>query len=304
MNGNFDYIVKSNHFNYLLLIKLYNTINLLVDLIYSPELFCSQLKILRELYKTRIYNPTYNFEAVFETLIGYELSAEQQIRFNDIIYNYTNNKITHNKKEYNDDVEITNIINYEQIGGHIYPLHHFMMGKGKSAIMTPLLMGYFSLIENKNPYIIVPEHLLNNTKADIEQYKNVFDINVKVMSDSEIKYKFLEGYFMENNADKVFIIDEFDSLLDPIKSNYNIVDDKVLDTTTIYQFIKKIVDLIKLSPTEDITIRHGNHTTIKNNIIEISIIENMYNQKMSGITCIIQLYMHRFPSFPSIPPCV
>jgi hypothetical protein len=35
-------------------------------------------------------------------------------------------------------------------GGYTnYPLHHIMMGKGKSTVLTPLLSLYFSLIQKK-----------------------------------------------------------------------------------------------------------------------------------------------------------
>jgi len=38
------------------------------------------------------------------------------------------------------------------------------MGKGKSAVLTPLLAIYFAIKEKKEVYIIVPSHLLNQTK--------------------------------------------------------------------------------------------------------------------------------------------
>lgn len=246
-NAQFNYIINKNHFDYLLLLKVLNTVNMLMLLIDDSDLFCSQLKILKELYKTRKNQPNYNFEVVFETLIGYELLDEQQSRFYDIVSNYTYIKNKPTLKSYSN--KTTNIVNFYQTGGHIYPLHHFMMSKGKSAIMSPMLMLYFSLIADKNPYIIVPEHLVNDTKSDINQYGLVFGVNnkVTVISASEIKNKFLEGYFINQseNIKKVFIIDEFDSLLDPIKSNYNIVDKKELETTNLYKFIYQIVNLIK-----------------------------------------------------------
>ena len=252
----FNYIVSKHHFDYLLLLKVLNTVNMLILLIDDQDLFCSQLKILRELYKTRKYHPIYNFEAIFETLIGYELLDEQQTRFNDIVSNYTEIKNIPTLKSYSD--KTTNIVNYNQTGGHIYPLHHFMMGKGKSAVMTPMLMLYFALIVEKQPYIIVPEHLVNDTKSDINNYGLVFGVTdkVTVLSASEVKNQFLEGEFIlnEDNKNKVFIIDEFDSLLDPIKSNYNIVDKKEINTTNLYRFIHQVVYLIKLKNLKNINI--------------------------------------------------
>ncbi len=241
---NIYFILSSEHYNYLQLVKTVNIVNMLLELINDEQQFCSQLKILRELLKTRTNNYNYNFPIVFETFIGNELLEEQQNRFNSIIENY--NEIIENKvaKIYSNSK--TDIINYFQTGGHIYPLHHFMMGKGKSAIMTPMLMLYFSLIANKIPYIIVPEHLILETKLNMDEYALLFGSEHEVFSGSEIKNLFLSGQFLdsETNINKVFIIDEFDSLLDPTKSNYNIVENKPLDTKHLYEFIKKIVYLM------------------------------------------------------------
>ena len=42
-------------------------------------------------------------------------------------------------------------------------IQHFMMGKGKSSVLTPLLTMYFVLNHNKTVYIVVPEHLKKQT---------------------------------------------------------------------------------------------------------------------------------------------
>ncbi len=240
-------LVEQTHANYLIKLKILNTANTLSQLINDEDSFCSQLKILKSLFKSRKYNFNYNFEILFETLYGNELLDEQQTRYYDIIKNYTGIESTPTNKTYTE--QITNIINYNQTGGKIYPLHHLMMGKGKSAVMSPLLTSYFALIHKKNPYIIVPEHLVQDTKSSIMQYGYVFDIenNIKIMSDSEIKLEFLKGEFANdaNNSNKIFIIDEFDSLLDPAKSNFNIVDEKKLPVTQIYELVYKIVKLME-----------------------------------------------------------
>jgi hypothetical protein len=55
-------------------------------------------------------------------------------------------------------------MNYTNMtGGFDYPLHHIMMSKGKSAILSPLLALHFVLIFKKTVYIIVPEHLEKTT---------------------------------------------------------------------------------------------------------------------------------------------
>lgn len=244
--------------NYMGLIKISNTVKQLLSLIdnENEDLFCSQLKILRELFNSRKYNCKYNFEFLFEIISGYELLEEQQSRYFQIINNYDTNETKPNEKEFTD--QATNIINYQQVGGRIYPLHHFMMGKGKSSVMTPLLTLYFSLIHNLNPVIIVPEHLVPDTKSIVSQYAKVFSRGnaCKVMSDTEIKNNFLNGDFLDEttNSKTVFIIDEFDSLIDPTKSNFNVVKEKTVSTFTLFNFINQVVKLLKTNNLDYVTI--------------------------------------------------
>jgi len=252
----FQNLFEFVNINYMELIKISNTINQLLSLIDNENLFCSQLKILRELYNSRNSNPKYNFEFLFEIISGYELLEEQQKRYLQIINNYNKSETKPDEKKFTD--QITNIINYHQVGGHIYPLHHFMMGKGKSSVMTPLLTLYFSLICEKNPIIIVPEHLVPDTKSLINQYAHVFSQSrfCMVLSDTEIKNGFLNGDFINEttNAKKIFIIDEFDSLIDPTKSNFNVVKTKTVSTFKLFQFIYQVVNLLKTNNVEHITI--------------------------------------------------
>lgn len=108
-----------------------------------------------------------------------------------------------------------------------YPLHHFMMGKGKSTVITPLLALHFTLIYNKIVYIIVPTHLLEQTTHIVGPYIKLFELDI------EIKMDFLEGKFNDDPTLYVFLIDEFDTILDPIKK-----DTKV---ENIYQLLKHMI---------------------------------------------------------------
>ena len=137
------------------------------------------------------------------------------------------------------------IIGY-QIGGMNYPLHHIMMSKGKSVIITPLLALHFALIYNKTVFIIVPYHLKPST---IERFNNITYIfnceeKIKIFSDNEIKLEYLNGRF-KSNKEYVMIIDEFDSLIDPNKSNFNITSNKIKFEDELCDFIKEIVIHIK-----------------------------------------------------------
>jgi hypothetical protein len=252
------------HVNFILKIKILNHINVLLDVIDIEDNFCSQIKILQSITDNRKYNLQYNFELLFETISGYELLDEQFDRYNNIITNYLstlpdsgNFTYTKSPKEYNGEY---NILKYQQTGGaNNYPLHHFMMGKGKSSTLTPLLALYFILIHNKNMYSILPEHLVKDSQSFINQYMYISDCedNMNVCSDSFIKYQFLENKFnnIKSNKNTIFIIDEFDSLLDPLKSNYNIVEKRD----------KSIIDLFKFIYSNFKTLKQNQYITISDN---------------------------------------
>ena len=249
-------------YNYLSNIKIYNTLVVLKNiLINNPENFCSQTKIYYEQYKIKEKKFNYKFEALFELIMGSELFDEQMNRYVQIIGQKYDNKDTYDSK-YN------NLINYNQSGG--YPLHHFMMGKGKSAVITPLLSLYYKLMLNKRVYIIVPSHLVDQTKDIIECYAFIFKIKLLVIkdedkviditdifnyqliicSDSKIKELFLLKLFTHQteNLKSIMLIDEFDSILDPIKSNFNIVINSSESMVTIYNKLKNEIindELIK-----------------------------------------------------------
>jgi hypothetical protein len=251
-----------NIYLYLIHLKILNTYKILLQILTDkPENFCSQVKIYYEQYKIKKKKFTYNFEALFELVMGSELYNEQIERYTEIIKSYDRDFIIL-PKNINGNY---NIVPYNQFGG--YPLHHFMMGKGKSAVLTPILTLYFSLILNKKIYIIVPEHLVPQTEKTISCYAHVFNLkllvikdekkyekkyekdiddnNIIICSDAKIKELFLLGLFIdiEKNNNSIMLIDEFDSILDPIKSNFNIIKESNVKIEIIYNKLKPIKNI-------------------------------------------------------------
>ena len=231
---------------YLLSIKYKNICETLLNT--KNENLCSTIKIFNEQLNSKKYRFHYYFEIFFELIFGFEITEEQYNRYVSII-NLYNNSLIKTTKTYNNiskNYESKYIIGYSQSGGKIkYPLHHFMMGKGKSAVVTPLLMLYFSIIHKKEVYIIVPGHLINQTKYTLNTYIKIFNLNnIFILSDSDIKKKFLEGAFVKNNQNKIMLIDEFDTILDPLKSNFNLVTEKNIDVAKIFKIILHVVKLL------------------------------------------------------------
>ena len=261
-------------YNYLQNVRLYNSLKVINKLlndyhklkILSTDIknlelnICNQIKIFNDIFNYKYYKFKYKFEAFFEFINGIELQNEQMIRYTDIINSFINyenitNQTSYDKyiltfKEYKTN---QSIINYEiMTGGNInYPLHHIMMSKGKSAILSPLLALHLVLIYKKKVYVIVPEHLETSTIRKFNDYMHFFNCidKIKVYSDSKIKNLYLNGEFKDYTKNKniIMIIDEFDSLIDPIKSNYNITSHKIPFQKELCELIKIIVIYLKTS---------------------------------------------------------
>ena len=286
-----------NLYNYLSNIK----INIFLDKLLKElddknfNKFESLIKINIDLFDTKKIRFQYNFEVLFELISGMELLDEQMERYINIIDKY--NKYNEIELYNNESKKILNKINiFNSIGGSgnndkktkfIYPLHHFMMGKGKSKVLTPILMLYFYFIANKKIFIIVPPHLKPDTEEILLYYIEIYKIptqHIQILSDDKIKEMFLDKSFNDTEANKnyMMLIDEFDSILDPLQSNYNIIADKSPKQGEIDNFIYEIVKKIKIIDKKIVLYEkcHSNH--IYNLIIRDiqNIISSMNNNKL------------------------
>jgi hypothetical protein len=265
-------------YNYLNTVKKFNLCITLLDLINKEKYdsICGQIKIYNEIFDVKENKFHYNFEALFELIMGSEIYKEQMERYIDIINNF--NLFNRSKKYKISRKNIINtegLIEYKQHGGLSYPLHHFMMAKGKSSVITPLLSLYFILIHKKKILIIVPDHLVPDTHNIINNYVSIFNIiknnyiddnqlsideykdifkknNLIILSDTKIKELFLLQLFKYINSEEIImLIDEFDYILDPIKSNFNITTIKKIDVFNEFNLlnpqgtIKHNIDFIK-----------------------------------------------------------
>jgi len=277
---NFDYLFNnySELYNYLLLIKKINICNILLEIIKLNKIenFCSQIKILNDMFNIKKHSFKFKFEAMFELINGNEIYDEQMERYASIVSKH-NEYISLGpypqmmKKNSKDTEYILDFVEPKK-GGGVYPLHHIMMAKGKSSVITPLLTLYFNKINRKKILIIVPDHLVNQTKDTLLGYIDIFNMNIYSMetnfkeeseitidmynrifrereilifSDTKIKELFLLKIFEDRslNKDIIMLIDEFDYILDPIKSNLNITDKKTLSVMKEFHLLNPIGDI-------------------------------------------------------------
>jgi hypothetical protein len=241
-------------YDYLLNIKINNFFVRILRELKNGNIknFIDLIKINIDMFDTKINKFYYNFEILFEFVSGMELLDEQMKKYIDIINNYNSYNSTQNYNE--EKLEITNKNIFNARGGGnkkmIYPLHHFMMGKGKTKVLTPMLMLYFIFIHKKHIIIVIPPHLENSLRNDLSSYIQLFDIgkNINIFTDNDIKNIFLEEGFnnYQKNKEYILLIDEFDNLLDPLYSNYNIIEKKKSKCNEkyeyVYSFIKNIIN--------------------------------------------------------------
>ena len=206
---------------------------------------CSVIKINEDRLYYKKNNYSFAFEYIFEIIFGNEITEQQHVTYIKLINTYNNSNYK-NTDVITNITNIDNIINYKNItqgGGAItiYPIQHFMMGKGKSSVITPLLLLYFTLVEKKIVIIVVPIHLLPQTKDSLEIYLCFFNIKekVQILSESEVKIKFLEGEYMDSNDNYIMLMDEFDTLLNPLTSNFNMIENKSGSTKKLFTIIKE-----------------------------------------------------------------
>ena len=71
-------------------------------------------------------------------------------------------------------------------------LHQFMMGKGKTSVMTPLLSFAIKLLKGKQPTIITIDHLIKPTRKYTTFIESITNIRVNIFSDFQAKKRWLE----------------------------------------------------------------------------------------------------------------
>ena len=155
------------------------------------------------------------------------------------------------KKQYEIVDKIINNINEPD---NLYDVNQLIMGMGKTAVITPSLIFHFTYCTKyqhdiEKIMLILPETLIKQTNKLFEMF-TMLDINKKlvVMSDTDIKTKLLENYTCLNDTNYLMIIDEFDSIYNPMTSNLNIpyIKKKINDTkfSLLSKYIDKYVDII------------------------------------------------------------
>jgi len=196
-------LIYNNYFkfNLILEINIYlQQLSRLEKLFSKEKLDLYELMEIDLLLKVTTFDYQNYLLGCIEIILGIIIKKEQWEKYRELINNY-------NK--------------YVTDGSEKWQIHHFMMGKGKSSVITPLLA---ISISDKYINIIVPSHLIKQTKNTMYEFENLFDLKLNIKDDATIKYEYLTKTLpIENN---IYLIDEFDYMCNPLQSNYNIIIDK------------------------------------------------------------------------------
>ena len=124
-------------------------------------------------------------------------------------------------------------------------LHQFMMGKGKTSVLTPLLALSSNIKMGKTANIITTEHLKKNTIEYLSMLYTVFNLNYEVMTDYEYKNVWLNE--TDNNIRSIVskynifnyinIIDEFDLHHDYLQSMFNLVKKRQEISESLFNYV-------------------------------------------------------------------
>jgi hypothetical protein len=184
---------------------------------------------------------------------------------------------------------------------YLYPIQEFIMGSGKSSVITPyiciLLIEHFlkNKIYNNEIYIIMPEFLINQSYEtlminlfslysnviDIFVYKNDFIkkmifynnlINIYLISDTKYKEMFLSGLFLDTN-NKYMIYDEVDIMANPLTCELNIAkeNEKLLEQKKLFKLTKILYEKLFINNTFWSLINESTNNNNKHNYIFLSI---------------------------------
>ena len=216
------------------------------------ELTCYEIKEINKIFDKYEHNKDLGVvECIFELIFGSSIKAFQWGKYNEMLDGYLS--VPKKRK-----------------------IYQLMMGRGKSSVLTPLLYLKLTLEKKEKVIIVVPEHLKLATNKAFFEYSFYFGIKPTIMTDTEIKNMYLTDLQKrEEFKDTIFLIDEFDSMYNPLQSNYNIIESTTKIDISQLEYIFDIVNNFNVNKT--LPKKDERDYTINNEII--GILTDNYNIK-------------------------
>jgi hypothetical protein len=255
-------------------------INLLLNELFkiNSNTSCWDIQLLLTKLDTILY---FNQEMKLKTYYLYEL-----------LYLFQNNYFF---KE-NQITKYRNILNDIKTNNSSLTIHQFMMGKGKTSFLTPLLSMAIYLLTGKSSIVITTEHLIFQTMIFMNYIHYLGDVPINVVTDYDYKHLWLNktdiNLRLIHQTDKQYeldinntslIIDEFNSHYDYTTSMFNLVKKQEYISEEMFNYIfdyiySKLSD--KQLSTIDVSIKKNYELFNKILDKEFTIAKNLkYNEK-------------------------
>jgi hypothetical protein len=185
-----------------------------------------------------------------------------------------------------------NILNDMTTNNSSLTIHQFMMGKGKTSFLTPLLSMAIYLFTGKSSIVITTEHLISQTMTFMRYIHYLGNVPINVITDYDYKHFWLNKTDINlqiipreelNINDTSLIIDEFNSHYDYTQSMFNLVKKQDVISEEMFNYIFDYIHS-KISGEEVIptVIPEITNVELFNQILdkEFSIAKNLkYNEK-------------------------
>ncbi len=169
-------------------------------------------------------------------------------------------------------------------------IHQFMMGKGKTSFLTPLLSMAINLFTDKTAVVITNEHLVFQTIKFMKYIHYLGDIPFVVTTDYNYKHFWLQKtdknietfnntheIYIENISNTSLIIDEFNSHYDYTQSMFNLVKKQQYISEEMFNYIFDYV----YSKILDIPFIPKDSYTLDNLIVLNSILDKEFNTSIT-----------------------
>ncbi len=217
----------------------------------------------------------------------------------------SNNYIRKQQKEFIDMIysNINNSNNYEIA-------YQLLMGRGKSSVITPLIIMKEYFMNNQNKFcLIIPETLIPSAFKELNKYtkymKNVLlynysnikenidykkrEGNILLISDKDAKTSYLvkktKNSISNNNVNNIlnneyfYILDEIDSMIDPLKSNLNLLPDEGINPPNLLDKFEEYwnISLSLFKELKELNSNSNSNSTINiENINNKELLESIY----------------------------
>jgi hypothetical protein len=218
-----------------------------------------QIKVLLKcIYELSIAKSCWDIQEIIAVLTSMEYCSTIKFTQYEAIFLLQNNYF-YKKVQFEKYLEIKGSTDLTIESNKQLTLHHFMMGKGKTSIITPLLSIFIKIELSKTPTIITAEHLVNDTNKYLSLLNFCYNYSIKAYSDYEAKLRWIintDNTLKSNITDNLLfiryeynIIDEFDSHHNYLQSMFNYVNSNelVIDEELFYYIFKYIYNKYNLN---------------------------------------------------------